>query len=186
MTLYLQALEAVDAEAIAELAGREHGPELQPSVDELVQAFEAAQEEQGNFSLGLLDGTRLHGYLLAWLEESRLEGPPHSVVLVEDLLVDSLARAQLSMLLRVLVQNLDEAGLGHLPIESAVVRSRQATFEQLEDFIAQLGYELVGSHQYHDAELGEEVTWVRFERPATVEARINEEEAFVAAEEEFQ
>lgn len=186
MNLELQALDRGDVKLIAELAARHHSEGLQPDIEELADAFEAAQDEQGNFSLGLLDGERLHGYILAWLEDSRLQGAAESVLLIEDVVVDAAARPHLPIFLRSLLQNVDGAGLGHLAVESAVVRSMQSTFDALQDTVSNFGYELVGSHQYYDAELGEEVTWVRFERPRAVEASINEEEAFVPTEEEFQ
>lgn len=168
----LQSLEPQDAESIAALAATLYPEELQLEVHEIAEALEAAEEEGGNFSVGLVENGHLKGYMLAWLEESRLEGLQESVLLIDDLALPEGSTADLQKLLRNLVSQLEESQLAHLAIEGTAPSSFAETLRSLERFIHKLGYELVASEDYFEDELGMELTWVRYERPAEVEASV--------------
>lgn len=170
--MYLQSLESMDAELIAELASRLHPPELHLEPEEIAEALDAAAEEQSNFSMGFVDGSRLHGYMLAWLEESRVEGNRESVLLIEDLAVDDTVRSQVSKLFRILVQNLEESGLHDIAIEAVVLASLQQTYANHTRLFSSLGYELAATSTYEDEDLGQEMVWVRYERPAEAEPEL--------------
>lgn len=168
--MILQALEPQDAESIAALARHYYPEEMALDPGEIADSLTAAEEEGGNFSLGLVDHGQLRGYMLAWLEESRVEGVRESVVLIDDLTVGTGSVADLQKLLRSLVGNLEDSGLSHLAIEGTLLPETRDTFLGQQRFFASLGYELVASQEYFEDEIGVELTWVRYERPVEVEA----------------
>jgi hypothetical protein len=180
--MYLQSLESMDAELIVELAGRLHPPELHLEAEDIAEALDAAADEESNFSMGFVDGSRLHGYMLAWLEESRVEGLRESVLLIEDVVVDDTARPQVGKLFRVLVQNLEESGLTDIAIEATLLASMQPAFASHTRLFSSLGYELAASSTYEDDELGQEMIWVRYERPQQEEVPAPHDEALVHEE----
>lgn len=182
--MYLQSLEAIDAESIAYLASLLHPVELHMEPEEIADALEAAAQEDANYSMGFVDGARLHGYMLAWLEESRVEGNRESVLLIDDVLVDETASPQAAKLFRILVQNLEESGLGDVAIEAVLLASMQPFLDRHVRAFSALGYEVAASTTYDDEELGQQMLWVRYERPREDEAVISEEEQFVSADRE--
>lgn len=168
--MILQALEPQDAEEIAALARHHYPEEMALEASEIADSLSAAEEEGGNFSLGLLDHGQLRAYMLAWLEESRVEGLRESVVLIDDLTVATGALSDLQKLFRSLVGNLEDSGLSHLAIEGTVLPETRDTLLGQQRFFSSLGYELVASRDYFEEEIGVELTWVRYERPVEVEA----------------
>jgi hypothetical protein len=165
--MHFQALEPADAEQIAELACELYADELFVHPDDIAASLLSAQAEGSNFSLGVLNNGILLGYLLAWLEESRVEGNREEVVLVEDVALSEEARPQLAGLFKAFVELLEEAECAHLPIEAALVAGTRPLFMAQKPVFARLGYDLVASHDYWEEELEQTLTWVRFERQST-------------------
>ena len=151
-----------DAESVAALAEQIYPEEMALSAEEIGEALQAAEDEGGNLSLGLSQGHRLRAYLLAWLEESRVEGLKESVVLVDDigLSEDSL----FPDLLRGLAEVLEESELSHLAIEGAMPGRMRQLFGEQRKLLERLGYQEVNSQKYVEEEWELELTWVRFER----------------------
>lgn len=180
----LQALEPQDAEQIAELAADFYPEEMLYEATEIAAALASAVREGGNFSVGLLERGNLVAYMLAWLEESRVEGLRESVVLIDDLALATGEIEDLRLMLSHLVRQLEGAGLTHLAIEGSLLPDTRELFLNQARFFASLGYELVASHDYWEEELGAELTWVRYERPleAEVEAEASASEVWDGAE----
>ena len=168
----LQALDPQDAERIAALAADYYSDELLLEVEEIAESLATAEEEGGNFSLGLFDNGRLQGYLLAWLEVSRVEGLQESVVFIDDVAIATGRLEDLQRLFRTLVSHIEESGLSHLAIEASMLPETRETFSGQRRFFSGLGYELVASQEYWEDQLGVELTWVRYERPVEVEALV--------------
>jgi hypothetical protein len=173
--MILHPLEAQDAESIAALAADFYPEEMHLEAEEIAQSLRAADEEGGNFSAGLLHQGHLCGYMLAWLEESRLEGVRESVILIDDVAVATGSLADLQRLFRNLISQIEESGLSHLAIEGSLLPDTRDTFLGQRRFFSSLGYELVASQDYWEDDLGVELTWVRYERPVEVEAAASSE-----------
>ncbi|MFN8610596.1 MAG: hypothetical protein U0931_23855 [Vulcanimicrobiota bacterium] len=180
--MIVQALEPQDAELIAELAADYYPEEMQFEASEIAEALASAVDEGGNFSLGLVERGQLMAYMLAWLEESRLEGLRESVVLIDDLALATGQVADLRLLISHLVRQLQDAGLSHLAIEGSLLPDTRDIFEGQQRFFSSLGYELVASQEYWEDELGAELIWVRYERPAEVEAEASTGEGWDGSE----
>lgn len=182
--MILQPLEPHDAEQIAELAADFYPEELLCEASEIAHSLTLAVREGGNFSVGLVQRGQLIAYMLAWLEESRVEGMRESVVLIDDLALATGQIEDLRLLLSHLAQQLQGAGLTHLAIEGSLLPDTRELFLDQERFFASLGYELVASQDYWEEEVGAELTWVRYERPveAEVEATVSADEVWDGAE----
>lgn len=169
----VQLLEAVDAEEIYQLASEYFPEELHLDLEDLARSLRAADAELGNFSVGLLHQGRLQAYMLAWLEDSRVEGNRESVVLVDEVLLHH--PDQLPTLFRTMVNQLDESDLGHLAIEGTLLPEQRALFESHQRTFRSLGYERVASHLYFDEQLEVELLWVRYQRPEAMEVELQDE-----------
>ena len=152
-----------DAERINALAERHYKSELALSKDEIEENLKTAESEEGNFSFGLEENRELVGYLLAWLEESRIEGRKESVVLVDDLVVEPHARHGTKELIRSMVCELQDREKGQLAVEAALLENVKDTFAQPRKFFESLGYELAAQIDYEDEDLQQSMTWVRYE-----------------------
>ncbi|MBN9413906.1 MAG: hypothetical protein J0I12_00650 [Candidatus Eremiobacteraeota bacterium] len=170
--MILQPLEPQDAEQIAELAADFYPEEMLYEAGDIASALATAVREGGNFSVGLVERGNLLAYMLAWLEESRVEGLRESVVLIDDLALATGEAEDLRLLLSHLVQRLEQADLTHLAIEGSLLPDTREMFWGLARFIGSLGYELVASQDYWEEEVGAELTWVRYERPAEAEVEV--------------
>jgi hypothetical protein len=155
-------LTAEDAESVADLAELIYPEEMALSVEEISEALQTAEQEEGNLSLGLSQGHRLRAYLLAWLEESRVEGLKESVVLVDDIGLSE--ESLFPEMLKGLAQVLEESELGHLAIEGAMPGRMRQLFGEQRKLLERLGYREVNCQTYTEDEWGLELTWVRFER----------------------
>jgi len=178
----VQLVEAVDADQVYRLACEYYADDLHLTIDELVQSLRAADAEFGNFSVALVDHGEMQAYLLAWLEESRVEGNRESVVLVDDVVAEP---DLLSRLFRAMVDQLEDQGFAHLAIEGTILPATRSLFGAQKRLFRTLGYELVASHDYFDEDLEIELTWVRYERPVEVEASVNDDVEFSSDDSEF-
>ncbi|MCW5871433.1 MAG: hypothetical protein KIS61_29530, partial [Candidatus Eremiobacteraeota bacterium] len=124
----LQSLEPQDAEQIAELAADFYPEEMLYEAAEIAAALTSAVREGGNFSVGLLERGNLMAYMLAWLEESRVEGLRESVVLIDDLALATGEIEDLRLMLSHLVGQLQRAGLTHLAIEGSLLPDTRELF----------------------------------------------------------
>ena len=179
--MILQALEPQDAEQIAELAADYYPEEMQFEADEIADALSSAVQEGGNFSVGLMERGKMMAYMLAWLEESRVEGNRESVVLIDDLALATGQVSDLRLLISHLVRQLQDAGLSHLAIEGSLLPDTSSVFLGQERYFASLGYEMVASQEYWEDELGAELIWVRYERPVEAEAEVSDSEGWVGS-----
>lgn len=168
--MILQALEPRDAEQIADLAADYYPEEMLFDAAEVAHALSCAVREGSNYSVGLLEQGKLVAYMLAWQEESRIEGRRESVVLIDDLALATGEIEDLRLLFAHLVQQLEGRGLTHLAIEGSLLADTRELFRKQGRFFASLGYEMVASQDYWEDGLGAELTWVRYERPLEAEA----------------
>ncbi|MEW6284201.1 MAG: hypothetical protein AB1758_36645 [Candidatus Eremiobacterota bacterium] len=156
------------AAEVESLARRLYPEGYHLSEEDIAENLEGVEEEGCNFCIGVQDDDRLVGYVMAWLDNTLVEGRVEDVVLVDDLALLPSARPHLYTLLRGLLRGMEEAGCGGLPIEGTVRKSLEETFTAHAGVFETLGYQLVGSHEYTDESLGEVLVWIRFE---TAEAR---------------
>ncbi len=151
------------ASEIQELADRYYPAAYHLSVEDIAENFDGLQDEDYNFCFGLVMDGRLEGYIMAWLDNSLVEGRAEDVVLVDDICLSPRARRYLFYLLQSLAKAIEEAGLNGIPIEGTLRPEGESTFLGDRVSFEELGYCLVGKHKYKDEALGEELTWVRFE-----------------------
>ena len=137
--MIIQPLEPQDAEQIAEVAAAYYPEEMLCEAREIAGSLEAAVREGGNFSVGLVERGKLLAYMLAWLEESRLEGLRESVVLIDDLALATGELEDLRLLLAHLARQLQDAGLTHLAIEGSLLPDTREIFWGQARFLASLG-----------------------------------------------
>ncbi|MCE7871613.1 hypothetical protein DYH09_14715 [bacterium CPR1] len=157
-------LSPAHAAEIESLARRLYPESYHLSEEEIAENLEGVEEEGCNFCLGIQDDDkRLVGYLLAWLDNTLIEGRIEDVVLVDDLALLPAARPHLVSLLRSLLRAMDEAGCSGSPIEGTVRKSLEQNFTAHPEVVESLGYQLVGSHEYTDESLEEVLVWIRFE-----------------------
>jgi len=188
--MILQALEPHHAEQIADLAADYYPQELLVEAEEIAHALTCAVREGSNYSVGLLEKGKLLAYMLAWQEESRIEGRRESVVLIDDLALATGEIEDLRLLFAHLVKQLQSSGLTHLAIEGSLLAETRELFLKQGRFFASLGYEMVASQDYWEEDLGAELTWVRYERPLEAEAQAASEawdgSEFPSMDEEFE
>ena len=151
------------ADAIEELAQEFYPPEFHLDIEDVAKNLRLADEEGFNLSFGLESGGTLAGYLLAWLDHSRLEGRVEDVVLIDDLVLIPQAQTYLKKILSALVEEISSKELGDLAVEAAVRAGDKSFFAANRRFLESLGYEMVAEVPYEDEDLAEELTWVRFE-----------------------
>lgn len=157
-------LTSAYAPEIEALARKIHPESLQLSQEDIAENLEGVEEEGCNFCLGVQDDhKRLIGYLMAWMENTLVEGRIEDVVLVDDLALLPSARAHLGSLLKALLRAMDESGSSGSPIEGTVRKDLEQNFTAHPELIESLGYQLVSSHEYTDESLGEVLVWIRFE-----------------------
>ncbi len=159
------ALTADWADRVGALADAHYPESYRLSVEDIEENLEGLEMDEGNFCYGLVDPRRkLLGYLMAWVDNSLVEGRAEDVVLVDDVVLDRPAKGYLFSLLKRMIQQMSEAGFSHLAIEGTLRKNAESTFLKHPQAIERLGYELVASHEYEDTSLGESLVWVRFER----------------------
>ena len=159
------ALTSEHAHAIEELA-REHYPEsYRMTAEDVAENLAGLGQEDCNFCFGAFREGKLLGYIMAWLDNSLVEGRAEDVALVDDVVLSNAAKPHLYLLLRAMIAEIDGSGHPGLPIEGTVRPNARDTFLEHPDVIERLGYQLVGTHEYSDPTFGEELVWVRFEVP---------------------
>ena len=159
----IEALLPEHAAQIHGLARDYYQADLCPPVSELEQSLWLAEEEGRHWSLGAWEGEHLRGYLLAWLDETRAEGSQEQVVLIEDLLAGSGCHP--ASLLERLVLELEQAGLGHLALESTLIPNQPRLLEICRQCLEGLGYESVAEDSLETRVDSPEMTWQRYRRP---------------------
>ena len=153
-----------NANELESLAARIHPDAFGMTEEYISENLEGLDEEGCNFCLGIQeDDKKLVGYLMAWMDNTLVEGRIEDVVLVDDLAVLPSARGHLATLLRALLKAMDEAGCTGMPIEGTVRKELEHNFTGHPEMVEQLGYQLVGSHEYTDESLSEVLVWIRFE-----------------------
>ncbi|MGE0495920.1 MAG: GNAT family N-acetyltransferase [Vulcanimicrobiota bacterium] len=167
-------LTAEHAEEVERLAQSHYPAPYQMSLEEITENLEGLQSDDGNFCFGVVEEGKLVGYFMAWLDNSLVEGRAEDVVLVDDVVLSQKARRHLFALLKAMLEAMEEAGLGGLPIEGTVRKTAEETFANHPQAIERLGYQLVASHEYDDNSLGESLVWLRFEPYAEKEAVIDQ------------
>lgn len=155
------ALTAERAPEIAELAGCQW-PYRLPCQD-LAENLQGLDEDGCNFCFGLENEGRLTGFILAWVDNSLMEGRAEDVVLVEDVLLQPGSRRYLFHLLRQALKAMRSAGYRGLPVEGTLRQGAQETFTRHPEAMEMLGYRMAGSKSYHDEATDEDLMWVRFE-----------------------
>jgi len=158
-------LTAQDAERIEALAARFYPGEFALSAEEIAENLQLMEDQGCNFSFGLEDQHgALTGYWLAWAQSSRLEGREHEeVVLVDDVVLAPGARPRMLGLIEAMLAAMAGGERAGLPIEGVLRAATEETFTGHPGLFERLGYRQTGRHEYADAELGENLVWVRFE-----------------------
>ncbi|MHB2020425.1 MAG: hypothetical protein ACYCW6_26105 [Candidatus Xenobia bacterium] len=113
-------------------------------------------------------------YLISWLTYTRLDRtPPDLVILIDCLQIAPGHPTALMQLLTVFGNDLAKRGLGKYPIEGVCRRNAYKTFMDHQGVVRRLGYELAGTYEYWDEDLGEEMCWMRW-HPAGYEASMTQ------------
>lgn len=122
----------------------------------------------------LHSGERCVGYLLAYPQHSLLDVPnPDRIVYIDDIQVIPGFERELYHLLSLLGEDMRRLKIHHLAIEGVCRREAYRVFDRHQAVVRRLGWELAGSYEYWDQDLGEELCWMRWASLATeVGARV--------------
>lgn len=146
----LIALTHEDAEEVAELVAEFYPEALRPDLEQTREGLD------GEFCLGVHRNGALDGVLLAWLDNTLVEGRREQVVFVEDLIGES---ADIEVLFERVLAEVEQG----TAIEGIICNEAQPELLQNGSALSSLGYGLSGSHTYRCESSGEMMTWVRFE-----------------------
>jgi hypothetical protein len=150
------------AELLVELSQEYYPAEFDLSVPEVRKNLAAAEKANCNLSYGIEVDGEFVGYLLAWVENTRLEGRREPVVLVDDICIVPGERSKLYSLFSELRVGIKEGGWGKLCLEAAVRLDVEATYVEHPRVIERLGFRLHSTAHYHSASLNEDLVWMRF------------------------
>jgi len=164
-------LEPEDAEYVETLAQHHYPPDFNLSFEDIVSNLE--KNDKSSFCFGVEAEGKLVGYLMAWIDNTMVEGRRERVVLVDDIVLSTRARSQLYRLIQTMCQQMEERGFGKLPIEGSARPTSTNTFMGHPETLERLGYELVSKAEYYEEDFDETLTWVRFEPIAREEATID-------------
>ena len=134
--------------------------------------------EQSRFSFShiLLESGVVHGYIVAYPSRSMVDSPrPEFVVYVDDLQVRQGQTADLYRLIKLMVEDKEANALSHLHIEALCRRSASRVLAEHPKVIGRLGYDLLGSYEYWDDDLGEAMSWMRWAPMERAVARASHE-----------
>ena len=167
-------LEPDDAELIEDLANHHYPVNYPMSIEDITENLE--KNDKNSFCFGVESGGKLLGYLMAWVDNTMVEGKRERVVLVDDIVLANRARHQLFRLLQTMIDEMEKRGFGKLPIEGSARPTSSHTFMGHPEALERLGYELVSKAEYYEDEFEEELTWVRFETIVEEDAVIDEDD----------
>lgn len=165
-------LEPEDAELVEELANHHYPVNYPMSYDDISENL--FRNDKESFCFGVDDNGKLVGYLMAWVDNTMVEGKREKVVLVDDIVLSHRARHQLFRLLKSMISEMQERGLGQLAIEGSARPTSSHTFMAHPEALERLGYELTSKAEYYEEEFDETLTWVRFEPIEISDALIDE------------
>jgi len=155
-------LQPADAELVLDLANEFYPPKFALTRDQVFRNLEAAKKARCNLCYGIDLTGEFIGYLLAWVENTRIDGVREPVVLVDDICIVPEARHLLFSLFSALRKGIDEGGWGNLHLESAARVEVEAMYNQHPKVIERLGFRLTQQARYFSKAVGEELTWMRY------------------------
>lgn len=164
-------LKEDDAEDVERLASH-HYPSNYPMPLEDIRE-NLGKADRNSFYFGVEEKGELVGYLMAWLDNTMVEGRQEKVLLVDDIVLSNRARSHLFRLLQSMITDMQKRGFGKLPIEGSTRPSSGHTFMGHPEALERLGYELTSLSEYYEEEFEETLTWVRFEPIAENAATID-------------
>lgn len=167
-------LEPDDADYVETLAHHHYPPNYPMSYEDIRDNLERKGKE--SFCFGVEEDGKLLGYLMAWVEQSMVEGRKGKVLLVDDIVMSNRARGQLFRVLQTMIAEMEKRGFGKLPIEGAARPTSSHTFMGHPEALERLGYELTERSEYYEEEFEEDLTWVRFEPIVREAATIDEDD----------
>ena len=154
-------LEPEDAEFVEDLANHHYPPTYPMSAADIMDNL--SRPDNKSFCFGVEHEEKIVGYLMAWVDNTMVEGKRERVVLVDDIVLSNKARHQLFRLLQAMLDEMKKRGFGQLPIEGSARPSSSHTFMNRPEALERLGYELCQKAEYYDEDFEEELTWVRYE-----------------------
>lgn len=123
--------------------------------------LELLEQSRFNFSWALFHGSHVTGYIVAYPSKSMVESHgKESIIYVDDLQVLPGHNSDLYRLIKLMVEDKEAAELGHLRIEALARRSASRVMADHPQVITRLGYELIGTYDYWDDNVGESLTWM--------------------------
>jgi len=156
-------LTAEYAEKIAVLEQAVYPPEFLSGEAAIRENLLNAERAGDNLSWGLIEDDELAAYLIAWVTYSLIEGRGREeVVFIDDIAVLKGHQKAFFNLLQALRDGLAEKNMTHLPIEGTTRKESFKVFSSHSRIFDELGYTLMGTHEYWDEELGENLTFIRF------------------------
>ena len=156
-------LDPEDAPRLVALAKSHFNGDFEhQSAEEVAENLDGTPDN--TFCLGLEEGGDLKGYLLAWVDASRVEGHEDELVIVieEMVLAPSHRNYVFSMLDEVRLAA-EDAGLSGLPVECELRSSTAATFIANDRVLERLGYRVAWAQEFFSEKLQEPLIWTRFE-----------------------
>jgi acetyltransferase (GNAT) family protein len=154
-------LEPEDAEYVETLAGHHYPPNYPMPLDDILENLR--RKDKNSFCFGVEEDGKLLGYLMAWVENTMVEGRREKVLLVDDIVMGNRARGQLFRVLQSMIGEMEKRGFGKLPIEGSARPASSNTFMSHPEALERLGYELSATSEYFEDEFQEKLTWVRYE-----------------------
>jgi len=156
-------LTAEHAEKIAALEQAVYPPEFLSGEAAIRENLLNAERAGDNLSWGLFEDEEMAAYLVAWVTYSLIEGRGREeVVFIDDIVVLKGRQNAFFSLLQALTDSIEEKNLTHLAIEGTTRKESFKVFSSHSRIFDELGYTLVGTHEYWDEDLGENLTFIRF------------------------
>lgn len=167
-------LEPEDAELVEDLANHHYPITYPMSYQDIAENLQ--KNDKDSFCFGVESEGKLLGYLMAWVDNTMVEGKRERVVLVDDIVLSNRARHQLYRLLQTMIEEMEKRGFGKLPIEGSARPTSSHTFMGHPEALERLGYELAAKAEYYEEEFEEDLTWVRYEPLEEQDSTIDEDD----------
>ena len=167
-------LDPDDAEYVEDIANHHYPANYPMSYDDILENLERSDQE--SFCYGVEDKGKLVGYLMAWVDNSQVEGSKEKVILIDDVVLSAKARHQIFGLIETMIETMESRGLGKLPIEGSARPTTSSTFLDHSEAMERIGYALTSKAEFFEDQFQESLTWLRFEPIIETDSVIDEDD----------
>ena len=155
-------LEPDDAPEVEKFANRFYPPYFRLSQYDIRYNLDRAENKNCNFCFALKDSGKILGYIMAWIDNTRVANRREDVVVIDDIVVSPEAKGHYYDLLKAVAHEMDFLGYMGYPVETVARKSAGDLLLSHGKVIARLGYEPECKSEYYDSTMRETMVWVRF------------------------